>query len=428
MPKKKTTHKPIALRYTADTLSFVFSFEVIFTLFLFSGRFKADSRFAWIPIDITGLFFGLSICVAIYLLSIRRVKIKRHALFISTIALFFVVWLIISLAWTPSVFYAREKAFYVATLTFWSLLGTALVIASDINRIKRFFLTIVLFSLWVMLESYFVYFNLGSIGTINALEGNYLGVGYTCGMGGLIVLGYLVFDNMIFCKKFLMLALLGSYFFILLIGGGRGPLLMMIIATMIPVLFAFQVSPLKSIRVKKYMFPFMVVVVMTVMLLGYLFANNQIFMITVHRILVLFEPGFGASGGARQTMLLDSISLFLNNPLFGYGIGSYPIVTGCVDSRIYPHNIFLEIMAEMGLVGLFLFVSLLFVGLRSLGNYRVIRNNPICAIILMIFTFMLGGAMISGDLHDNRLLFMAIGLMAFKKSTAVKNKLTEQYL
>ncbi|MCD6321858.1 MAG: O-antigen ligase family protein [Clostridiales bacterium] len=414
----EASHKqqPSVVHHITNTISFVFSFEVIFTLFLFSGRFKADSRFAWVPVDITGLFFGLSVCIAIYLISIRRVRLKKHALLISCITLSFIVWLIVSLAWTPSLVYAKQKAFYVATLTLWSLLGAAVVIASSIHRIKRFFLAIILFSIWVMVESCFIYFNGGGNGTIRALGGNYLSTGYTCGMGGLIILGYVVFDRMNIHKKIMLMSLISLHFFVMLVGGGRGPLIMMIFAAMVPLFLAVRFSNTKSIRVKKYLFPFMGIVVMVIMLLGYLLLNNQVNMTTIHRISVLFRPGLGASGGVRYTMLLNSLSLFINNPLFGYGVGSYPILTGCIDSRIYPHNIFLEIMVEMGLVGLVLFISLLFVGIRSLGSSRILRNNSIRIIILMLFAFTLGGALISGDLHDNRLLFMVIGLMASQKS------------
>ena len=83
-------------------------------------------------------------------------------------------------------------------------------------------------------------------------------------------------------------------------------------------------------------------------------------------------------------------------------------------------------MVELGCVGLFLFVTLLVVGLQSLGTLRTVRNDPIRLIILMLFTLTLGGALVSGDLHDNRLLFMMIGLMAFQNKSAITPAVAKQ--
>lgn len=418
--------RPSILGWFANAASFIFSFEVIFCLFLFAGRYKADPRFAWMPVDITAFFFALSIFTGIYLILIRRVRLKRRALSIACVALGFVVWIISSLAWTPGEVYANQKAFYVATLTFWSLLAAAFIIASDIRRIRRFFLAIVLFAIWIVIESFFAYLRIGGVGFINVMGGVYLGIGYTCGMGGLIVLTYAIFESKTVFNKLLMVILFTFFLCIVLFAGGRGPLLMMVAATLIPVVFAFRFSITKLIKVKKHVFPLLGIVVLAIALIWYLFIEKHVAMTTISRMLVLFEPGMGTSGGARMSMWLGSVPLWGNNPLFGSGIGGYPIIMGYGDVRSYPHNIFLEIIVELGLVGLFLFVMLLFVGFRSLGTLRAIRNDPIRLIILMLFTFTMGGALISGDLHDNRLLFMMIGLMAFQNKSLINPAVAKQ--
>ena len=418
--------RPSVFEWFAHAASFIFSFEVIFTLFLFAGRYKADPRFAWMPVDITALFFGLSVFVGIYLILIRRVRLKRRALSIACAALGFVVWMIFSLAWTPGELYATQKALYVATLTFGPLLLAAFIIASDLHRIRRFFLAIVLFAIWIMIESVFVYLRNGGVGFISAMGGNYLGIGYTCGMGGLIVLTNALFESKGVSNKLLMMTLFSLFLCIMIVAGGRGPLLSMVVAALIPVVFAFRFSITKLIKVKRYIFPLLGIIVLAIVLIGYLFIEKHVAMTTLSRVFVLFEPGMGSSGGARMSMWLGSLPLWGDNPLFGSGIGGYPIIMGYGDFRSYPHNIFLEIMVELGLVGLFFFITLLFVGLRSLGTLQIVRNDPIRLIILMLFTFTLGGALISGDLHDNRLLFMVIGLMAFQNKSVINPAVARQ--
>ena len=39
----------------------VFSFEVVFVLFIFAGLYKADPRLAWFPVDLTLLLFIVSV-------------------------------------------------------------------------------------------------------------------------------------------------------------------------------------------------------------------------------------------------------------------------------------------------------------------------------------------------------------------------------
>ena len=74
----------------------------------------------------------------------------------------------------------------------------------------------------------------------------------------------------------------------------------------------------------------------------------------------------------RLTMYDAALKLTFENPVLGYGLGSFPIVAqkfdsikGIVDSlkrEPYPHNIFLEASSEPGLIGLaVLLVFLIFV-------------------------------------------------------------------
>jgi O-antigen ligase len=120
----------------------------------------------------------------------------------------------------------------------------------------------------------------------------------------------------------------------------------------------------------------------------------------------------GDSAAVRLDFYTAAVHLWATSPVFGHGIGSWPVLAGYGDQRAYPHNILLEIAVELGLVGLVLFVGLLAFALRALGPWHLVRQDPIRVLILMLFASMFINALVSGDLSYNRPLFAVLGLMA----------------
>jgi len=82
-----------------------------------------------------------------------------------------------------------------------------------------------------------------------------------------------------------------------------------------------------------------------------------------------YTEGAGqGSIGAREYYVNYSLDLFENNPFSGVGFGGWsnsPIVT-----HKYPHNIYVELLSEVGLIGVFLFCLLLFnIKFKSIFGY-----------------------------------------------------------
>ena len=102
---------------------------------------------------------------------------------------------------------------------------------------------------------------------------------------------------------------------------------------------------------------------------------------------------------------------WLQRPLFGHGMGAWPVLHFQGDFRAYPHNLILEIMVEFGLCGLGLFVWLLIAAARGLGPVARIASDPLRVIVLMVAVGAMANAMVSGDIPDNRFLFASLGLM-----------------
>tara|TARA_R100000306_G_scaffold14660_2_gene18243 strand:+ start:8430 stop:9614 length:1185 start_codon:yes stop_codon:yes gene_type:complete len=99
--------------------------------------------------------------------------------------------------------------------------------------------------------------------------------------------------------------------------------------------------------------------------------------------------------------------------LFGHGYGSFGYLLTNSDSRGYPHNIFLEILYEMGLLSLFLFLYLI----RKIFYYNSkltkVKLNINQISIFVLFYFLFFNSMSTGDMASNFLLF-SIMLVLFE--------------
>lgn|GEM_PF-3162562 len=136
---------------------------------------------------------------------------------------------------------------------------------------------------------------------------------------------------------------------------------------------------------------------------------EQLVMLT--RLLMLFtEEGGGASVSLRVSMITTALQYAVDSPLLGRGTGSFPMLFFGSDFRYYPHNIFAEIFAENGLLGLGVLVGFLFFTLRK-GLYlwkkcglpaeqrRIVLAAGAC------FVFSVIVAQVSGDFYDNRMIW-----------------------
>jgi len=148
------------------------------------------------------------------------------------------------------------------------------------------------------------------------------------------------------------------------------------------------------------------------------------------RLLTLFSPDqllATTSSTARIDLLRVSLEMIRDHPL-GVGLGNWAtaasryVISGTVLS--YPHNLFVEVAAELGValaVGLALWV--LWYGGKSVhglaGMLR--RGHPHAGLgltALALFLFYLLNSLVSGDLSDARLMFVALAMLGVAAADA----------
>lgn len=127
------------------------------------------------------------------------------------------------------------------------------------------------------------------------------------------------------------------------------------------------------------------------------------------RIQVLtIENGY-VSG--RDDLFSHSLAVGMEHPLFGTGIDGFRML----NELDYPHNFFLELFAEGGLVALAPGVGLVVLVSLTAATHRRHVDMP----TLATFVLMLTAAQFSGSMYDSRGVFV-VGLLVFLPNNSVE--------
>ena len=157
------------------------------------------------------------------------------------------------------------------------------------------------------------------------------------------------------------LLLLPYFFAICIFGGGRGALVLLVICIISNFDLLKKVSIESIVKVSLFA---TFISVLVVVLIGKAGEYFDILISGFDRVTILFNGGkldASASSG-RDYIWHDALNTWSLSPLYGYGLFSY------LDHfYIRPHNVFLEIMLQGGLILLLLFLIIL---IRSFFKYR----------------------------------------------------------
>jgi O-antigen ligase len=129
----------------------------------------------------------------------------------------------------------------------------------------------------------------------------------------------------------------------------------------------------------------------------------------VTRIINLtFEENYTAG---RNYLWHVAMEMTGENPFFGVGLSGFEAAEITIKSEImaYPHNIFLEVLCETGIIGFFLFLSAGIAGIYALRrDWRFINIVSLAALVLNLIL-----AQSSGQIFDSRglIIFLYLSLI-----------------
>jgi O-antigen ligase len=386
--------------------------EFFFIVFIFSGIIKAFAIYYHInsPVDIT-LLSAFILIVYFIIHSRFKLKISKVYFIVFCSFIIFYLWICISLSYSYSNNYSYIKAFYFLT----NILAFCLPLLCKSLNIRLLIRLFIYFTLFFSIVFLFIfskeYKGDSSIQTkeFNDIVGLALILGELLGAAILIV--YTSNSKVVQAKssQFLLILVL---FILLILMGARGPLIFTIL-----LLIVYYILKLKQIRVKLSIgYVTALILILAIILIPILFTNlKPMIERAVFRTSLLIqglfgEGGYGDSVTTRFHLLeITQKHLFGNieKLFFGYGIGSFSIVTIGIDDRGYPHNFIYEILFELGLIGLILFSLFFMTYFLSKNKKSIITNFVVIYFILNMLK--------SSSLVDLRFVFgiMAVSLLYY---------------
>jgi O-antigen ligase len=371
----------------------------LLTLYIYVGLFKEQAIIAALPVDAT-LLLGLlliGVCFARWAAGrARRIPFGLVAP-LAVIA----VMLAVSLTWTPSPGYGGEKALRFATLTALAALAPFFLVEDqrDLRRLLAWTLALAGFAAVLTLANPPAEADRLTIG----ITGNTIGLSQLLCAGALILLVGTLTD--LFRARALALGSSAALIGVAAGIGSRGPLLCLGLALVVTAVVFLARVPHRTA-------PVMLVVVAGVAVLPFVSLPEG----SAERLSqAARNPVTALERDPRYTSFSQAVDLIEQRPLVGVGAGGFQSVGRLADPpEDYPHNMFLEVWSELGLVAFLVLAGSVMAVLAAL--WRAVWRLPpggtfqLLYVFNAIFLLSLFCAQLSGDLIQNRTYWGAFGL------------------
>jgi len=233
-----------------------------------------------------------------------------------------------------------------------------------------------------------------------------IGAGWLLGMGILLLLGYPIVRNR---RRYLVcvvaaLPLLSAG---LIASASRGPMVSLAIA-LVFTMFWFAKRQFATIRV------WVAVLLVGSCVASFFYLRHMDpdkYNAKLSEMIALSSGHQGSGSGAKRLDFYSrTMTAIPENLWLGQGIGSWSVFYYGRDTRDYPHNLLLETMFEEGVLGASLF--LLFLGLLAIAIRRMLAaTDSQYGVLAGLLVYCVSVSMFSGDLDDNRILWLWAGVI-----------------
>ena len=385
---------------------------VLLALFVFVPYFEAAPGIRSIPVDPTaGLAALVLLAIALRLLSGEPWRLPPAPFAIALAVLALIV--LVGLSWSAAPEYGREKALKFFTVTALTALSPFVLLRSRAD-VRRFLYAIVAGGLLVTV--------LTPILPPTVAEG----IATQYDTKGRYSFGGQIFPARFLCTAALILlvmpglvqtrsrwrwaapALALGVAYVALGFGARGP-----IGAFLFTLAA--VALLASLRSTRALVGVLIAVAVAAAVLPFVTVPDS----ASQRIREAASNPVGTlRGDTRWVLYQQALDLMAEHPITGAGTGSYASYVGIVSPPrqrlLYPHNIFLELWAELGIVAVVAFLVIVLGAVWALmrrlteaddGGERLLL---VLALGLLIFNLLV--SQVSGDINDNRTVLLASAL------------------
>jgi O-antigen ligase len=362
---------------------------------VFGGIFKA--LFLLASVNLYDLTILSAISILLLLIMQFKFNVNRDGIYLVLILGFFSFTYISSYLYSPSSVYGPQKFLGFLGVLFSFFVGLALPAAARnlfLSVIPSFGIVIALAFILIMTSNLqaLLTFDFSGVGLV---AGEILGIG--------VIISIFMPDQSILKKLSMLLSVVLMVFL-----GARGPLVFLILIGSFIALMSIGKNFSSLAFIRKETIYFIIFAISSIIALFMILAGGPLFEFLesgFSRFLLLFQSDKGDSINSRMQMISDAILYIDQAPILGHGMGSYGLVVYGEDFRAYPHNGFLEIWFEGGILCLLLFIAFILMSVFT----AIKRKNVLLAFIII---FLMLNFFKSSSLDELRLLFLICGLSA----------------
>jgi O-antigen ligase len=381
---------------------------LLLALFVYLVYFKSEPFLANLPVDVTAVLGPLLAGVMAVRVSQGRHQRPPAGLVLPVLAIG--IALAVGMVWTPTPGYGGEKVFKFFTVT---LLAMAAPFALFETRrdLVNFLASIAGIAIVVaMITPFYHPHVLEGITDETSIKGRYAFGGQIfpdrlLTTGALILLFAPSFADWRYrwlCPPVAVAVLVISLGF-----GSRGPTVAFVMSLVV-------VTALSASRNPRYLVAVLVVAAVGVAAFPLISlpetARQRLQKTATQPVLVL-------SDDVRSELYKQAISITNAHPVRGIGTGGYSVFSAVLAHQVilYPHNVFLELSSELGLiVPMFLIASLIggfALILRRASITASLRDRQLVLVVLGLLLVNLLGAQFSGDINDNRSMWLSLAIV-----------------
>ena len=227
------------------------------------------------------------------------------------------------------------------------------------------------------------------------------------GIGAIFSVSKLLFFNNIRRKQYI--GITGFLLLGLAFGGARGALIITFVICMLLLGYYFYINNPKSFTLQEWLKNKSLRIASVSSIVLMIIAALQIER-TAHKMRRLFFGG-ELLYGDRTELWIQSFLNYLDSPIIGHGLRSSGVLSNG-DSGYYPHNLFLEVLLDGGIIAFFLLIIVCFYPIiRVIELYRKRRLNSMLWLPIMSgYIFLIMEFSKSNSLYEARMLFV-IGIV-----------------
>lgn len=357
------------------------------------------------------VYFGL---IGIILIFKQKIKVY-NVLKLYGIYFLFLLYIYLSIQYSLDKLYGQEKFISFFKISFPILFFSSIIIQNKNNYINMLEALVNLAIITGLITLIYIYMDTGKfiarLGTTEAQKIQFLGVSLSVSIwfGRRMVLGVIASIALLFVnsskKNYLKMISLGIFS---LLSVSRGPILSLLV---ILIFICIQ----EKQKIKNNIRIIIPIIFLLIMLLIFFYRE----------IGVVFFRIFNYSDknvGSRIEALIIGVKSFTSNPIMGIGLGGYKFLNPILK---YPHNIILEIIVELGLIGIF-FIWILF-SFLNINFYKIYiakktKNKKVFLFSVYIFIFSIVNGLVSGNIASNEYVFFSIVLLFISKQILRKER------